>query len=176
MFLDFQNILRIPGILHIVHGAVEDTIQVLSHGHEFIQQLTHVCHLLRRPWSRQRFLATCMNTFPAKAHAAMYHGFDGHVHSGRWGTITHAIQVLAPLGPSLTLAWCPPKFSFSKQSNAPKYFHGEATDLAIVTTAIGSKLFWVYINMLSLFSWVVDHCFHLGWQLLLPPWPGCVCV
>ena len=47
--IHFRNILRTPGVLHTVHGAVADTLQVLACGTEFIRQRTRVWQLLRRP-------------------------------------------------------------------------------------------------------------------------------
>ena len=103
--VDLQNVLGIPGLMHIVHNASSDMFGAMCHD-AYLGKLKQVCHLLRRPWSRPRFFETCLPSGPyAAAHRDVYKSFNGHAHAERWGIVTQAVSQLVEVESNLRAYW-----------------------------------------------------------------------
>eukprot|EP00974_Lingulodinium_polyedra_P105469 10211754-Lingulodinium_polyedra.AAC.1 len=51
--VDLSSCLHIPGLLRIIDNAASALTNVMEWYSEFVHQLTHVCRLLKRKWSRE---------------------------------------------------------------------------------------------------------------------------
>ena len=56
--VDFSHTVYVPGPLHIVHNATKDLNSVVEWFSEYLQQLSQICRLLRRPFLRERLLVS----------------------------------------------------------------------------------------------------------------------
>ena len=110
--INLAKSLFIVGMLHIIHKGTEELNLVLFFFEEFVSNLSEVCKLLRRKWSRSRLLATCFCDLPHRLFQGDYLGFNSGVYQGRWGSIVEAVGALLALERSLRTAWSKERYLF----------------------------------------------------------------
>jgi hypothetical protein len=146
--VDLRTSMFIVGTLHVVHNATEQLGTAMPQWKDFIEQLTHVCRLLKKPWSRQRFLETCMSAMPHRLHRDSFAGFDGAVFEGRWATTMHAISQLIPLQQPLQAAWSLQNFMMGGGVQEDRAGGGSRQLRPdIVDRAVRNPWFWGYMHM-----------------------------
>lgn len=144
----------------MVHNAAEGMLKCMENYEQFLTSLRHVCHLVRRPWSRSRLLETCF-ACPRTLHfRALFLAFDGHVHEGRWGTIVHAVDALGSLEAPLRQAWSVAKFSLKESGPLGREFAGEQVDVQVVDAAVKSQQFWSFRFMVSKLGATIEHLLY----------------
>ena len=138
--------------IHSLHHSVRPIFDIIVPGKVWIVQLTHVCRLLKRRWSRQRLLETCFAHEPRLHFRNWFHSFKADVYEGRWGSIVQAVGQLLPLMRALRNGWSLRRFGHGKAAGE---MHEANTDkkvkLEIVDEAIRSDLFWGYLIMVDTF-------------------------
>ena len=84
--IDFTHQVFIAGMLHITQNMSKSLDQALVYWNTFLPQLSHVCKLLSQPWSRRRFIQTCLDRPPRSARKHEFEAFHAAVYAGRWGS------------------------------------------------------------------------------------------
>ena len=70
--VDTSRSLSVLGILHVVHNAVKELHNAMSHWATFTEDLKLLCDLCRRPWSKDRLLQTCFADPPQSNFKGLY--------------------------------------------------------------------------------------------------------
>ena len=109
---DVQKTMHITGPLHVVANATKDFDLVMLHWGKFVKQLTHVCRLLRRSFTRDRFFNTCLNSAEVECFKHTVEIGLLNVYPGRWGTVVASINELIKLEDLLRKRWDLVKFSY----------------------------------------------------------------
>eukprot|EP00969_Alexandrium_andersonii_P211798 9354377-Alexandrium_andersonii.AAC.1 len=103
-------------------------------------------------------LQTCFGTGPASASAHLFHAFSGEVYEERWGTVVHALEALLPLELPLRAAWSMSRYAAGTSDGAEdaaregREGKAGAVKLAVADSAIGSELFWRYLEAMNFFA------------------------
>jgi hypothetical protein len=160
--IDFSHTVYVPGPLHILHNATKDLSSVMEWFSDYLQQLSQICRLLRRPFLRERLVETCFVDSHARHLKHMFNDpvlNELSVYEGRWGTIAAATTGLGKFEGALRLAWNLGKFNFHQNVDQAKddTFPGESLDLNQVDVAIRSQKFWGYRLMVDKLAAVLDH-------------------
>ena len=161
--LDFSSQIFIAGLLHISHNLTRDLELVLQHWDTYLIQLTHVCRLLRQPWSRQRLVRTCMQRPPWAACVGQLEQFDAAVYAGRWGTSMDAVIQLVPVLELVRQVWNLDRYqskSGSGSNQTEDAGEGEASrqlSLEIVNAALTSDLFVAYSHAMRSIAETILH-------------------
>ena len=95
----------IPGALHIVSNITKDMDKALTWFDTFVSYLTHICKMLSRKFTRNRFKAACLRSAAGQTHATAFDGFNAHVQRGRWGSVLHSVGALLQVEAPLRAHW-----------------------------------------------------------------------
>ena len=117
--VDLPRSLPVNGLLHVIHNATDGLRRSLPHLDTFSTDLKAVTDLLRRRWSKYRLLQTCFATPAAVEHEEGVRAFKAQVYKGRWGTLAHAVEALAPLEDALRCFWDRRRFNCGR-ARAPE--------------------------------------------------------
>jgi hypothetical protein len=95
--VNLASTVHIPGSLHILHNMTKDMLNVLQYSDVWVSQLSSICKLLSRSWSKRRLLFTCFREGHASAFAKDVATFHAEVHTGRWASIAFAVSQLSSI-------------------------------------------------------------------------------
>ncbi len=158
----------VPGTLHIVSNITKDLSCALSWWTTFLRFLSHICRLLSRRHTRQRFKASCLKSAAARVHQSAFDGFNAHVQSGRWGSVLHAVGELLQVEAPLRAFWSLAAYTAGGGVRGGDEEREDAAWQArvdVVNEGISSQLFWTYALMidtagevLEMFSAISESC------------------
>ena len=114
--LCLQGSLPIPGCLHIVHNATRNMLSAMPNFEAKTRAgFTALVQFLHQNFSRQRFLATCIEPFPdAQAFAPLFQSFSHTVVKWRFGTLAAVCADLLPLEVPLRRFWNLDRMNFQQ--------------------------------------------------------------
>ena len=160
--INVSKVLHVPGPQHIVHNATKDLKRVMLEWDWFILGLTHICRLIQKPFSRDRFFEQCC---PPEVVAWIQHNVDllcMRVYEGRWGTICAAILELSKLAAILPAHWHLARYNFKADDAAADATKADpdVCDPNVADEYIRSPKFWAYRAMMQELVGVLDHFLH----------------
>ena len=150
-------------VAHVTSFAQVDTS--LKHWPKYIEQFRAVTAFLHQPHCLKRLMATCVNGTPYEHHGARLFNakkFSSRIvhkdmKTWRWGTIRQALADMLPVRSLLVVVWNAKKYSQGIEVHDVDANDGEhnshrnlalGADVATLTSAITSPLFWEYSKML----------------------------
>ena len=167
--LTMQSALPTPGCLHIVHNATRNMLHAMPHFAEKVKaSFAAVVDVLHSAYTRQRFVATCLNGPEAHAFRVKFATFPHTVVKWRFGTFAAVCKDLLPLEVPLRRYWSLASMRFYQPGQqahpaaadvgAPfgdGHLHGPNLDVA--SEAIWSATFWSYVHMVAELADFVGH-------------------
>ena len=103
--LDMSGSLVIPGLMHVISNMVKTMFLALPFWQACIgEQATALATFLHHPWSRERFVATCLQDEYA-VFQPLYASFPADLTRWRWGDVEVCLTKLLQLESSLRMAW-----------------------------------------------------------------------
>ena len=103
--LDMSGSLVIPGLMHMISNMVKTMFLALLFWQACIgEQATALATFLHHPWSRERFVATCLQDEYA-VFQPLYASFPADLTRWRWGDVEVCLTKLLQLESSLRMAW-----------------------------------------------------------------------
>ena len=148
--IDLRASLFIPGFLHILSNMTKDFLHALEGTDVCLPQLRHICRLLSRRWSRDRFIQTCCQALPAMACTEAFKHFNASVYIGRWGAVTHACGEVLRCQQLLRAAWNENLYRMGGQVQEGDENHG--VRLQMVSAGIHSGYFWAFVVMIDMLA------------------------
>ena len=109
--VNLRQSVYVAEMMHIIDNITEGLKTGMAWYGTFIMYLTHICRLLRRPWSNKRFRYTCFNTAALEPFSHMFEHFTAGVFDGRWKAVINAIAALIQLEHPLRAAWGANKYT-----------------------------------------------------------------
>ena len=154
--LSLQDMLSIPGPLHILRNATNSLLDNLPYLNGAVEKLQVVRRFLSNPDKKQRLLASCFDRPLARAFHTEIKRFDAKVHTGRWGTVAFAIPELLALRIPLQKFW---NFDAFKKQGLSLASNSAADDaslkIEVVNDCIDSTEFWAQLMTLESLFYVV---------------------
>ncbi|CAE7195772.1 unnamed protein product [Symbiodinium natans] len=168
--LSMQQALPVPGCLHIVHNATRNMLHAMPNFEEKAKKpFTAVVEVLHSSYTRQRFVATCLDG-EGRVYAGMFATFPHTVVKWRFGTLAAVCKDLLPLEAVLRRFWDLGKMRFlvPGQANRPERAeenagaafgddHPRGPNLELASEAIRSHVFWAWVRMVSELAEIVSH-------------------
>ena len=116
--IDLSRIHHVSGPMHIIHNVTDDPSKVLLWWDAYAEQLTHVCRLLTKPWSREKFFETCL-TPDEQAWVMRNVSFEAlKVNQIRRGSIASATRDIQKVQRLLQDNWSLQKYNFNDNADA----------------------------------------------------------
>ena len=109
--------------------------------HTVGDQASALASFLHRPWSRERFVVTCL-TGELERHRPAFATFPADLSRWRWGDVQTVVRRLVELEVPLRSAWDPARLSFKDG--------GAVAEVSTCTDAVRSDFFWSYLRMVSM--------------------------
>ena len=165
--LSMQQSLPIPGCLHIVHNATRNMLHAMPNFEGKAKKpFAAVVDVLRSSYTRQRFVATCLDG-EGRVYANMFVTFPHTVVKWRFGTLAAVCKDLLPLEQVLRRFWDLDKIRFHapdrpvrQEPDAGPAFgddHLRGPNLEVASEAIGSHAFWAWLRMVNELAEIVSH-------------------
>ena len=89
--IDISEVFHMGGPQHAIHGIVKDLPTSMHWWSDFVLQLTHVCRLLNKSYTRDRFFQTCCTPGAQQLIEASCDPTQLAVYEARWGSVVGAV-------------------------------------------------------------------------------------
>ena len=168
--LCLQGALPVPGCLHIVHNATRHMLSAMPHFEQRARPgFTALVDFLHKNFTRQRFVATCLNPFPeAQVFAPLFGSFAHTLVKWRFGTLAAVCKDLVGLEIPLRRFWNADRLNFQRpqrqNEEAPRAPDGafgdnrlEGPNIAKAGEAVQSSTFWSWVHMICSLAGVIGH-------------------
>lgn len=160
--LSLENMLSVPGPLHILHNATSFLITQLPYLGQAVPRLVALSRFLAGNISKQRLLATCFSSPVASQFKRDFSRFHARVNEGRWGSVAFAIPEVLDLKGPLQRFWNIQAFNHDS-GNAP--LRQQAADdsgprVDYINETIESHEFWAQLLALDRLFTVVRELFE----------------
>ena len=139
--VDLSNAWHFPGLLHVVDNAGKSLESALVWYDTFLTYLKAISSMLTQPWTKARFMQTCMNDDSFADLRLRVSKFHAKAYSPRWGTIWRACRELSPLQFVLQRAWKKDSYVFGGGC-------GSDAQVTTLDEGIRSAVFWSYLSMI----------------------------
>ena len=164
--LSFQNMLSVPGPLHIIDNATKRLLDQMPYLRQAIPKLGLLSRFLSDHAYKQRLLSTCFHEQIGQAFRPSIERFHAKVNEGRWGSVAFAIPELLKLQVPLTRFWHFESFMFGQVQAQARDQQGQGEESAhvarldLVNEAIESLEFWGQLATLDRLFQVVRDIFE----------------
>ena len=153
--IDLSKVVYISGPHHILHNLQDGLHVVLVFWTSFIDSLKHVCRLLSRKWSKQRFMRSCCHTPAGAVFIAEFGSFNSLVYDKRWGTAAAAAHNLVGIMFPLRQCWSRAEYLAGGQVAQGNDHDEGGANLNTADEAINSNKFWGYCLMVDLVAFLI---------------------
>ena len=169
--LCLQEALPIPGCLHIVHNATRHMLGAMPHFEQKVRvSFSALVDFLHKKFTRQRFIATCIEPFPeARVFLSQLNSFPHTVVKWRFGTLAAVCKDLVELEVPLRRFWNGDRLNFQQapqqhQDRAEPSADGAFGDdrlqgpsISKATEAVMSNTFWSWVHMVCSLAHCIGH-------------------
>ena len=157
--MDLGGSLMLAGGMHVSSNMMKGLLGSLpSWTEEIGEQATALASFLHHPWTRERFVITCL-TGDLERYAFLFKSFPSSLSRWRWGDVVEVLQKLVDLEIPLHRAWnheaIQGEVDRGQQENKIK----QGVDVRQCTDAVSSTWFWNYIAMVSVLSIIGNHIY-----------------
>ena len=154
--------LFVPGILHIIHGCTSDLTKNLVHFDKWFNMFKSLHHVLKSPWTRERFTATCL-VGQWLYWRTRIHSITTSLLDWRWGSLLGAVHELSELEVGIRGSWNKAAINFRDESadgrarsrSAQEREDAEAK-LVDADVAAKSAWMWEYAGMLLMIAHALE--------------------
>lgn len=136
--ISLQSALAAPGLLHIIHNAGSDLVEMADGLGEAVTRLQHVSDLVRGKHTCERLIETCYSTEVGKCFHQQLRRFNGHVYRARRGATAYAVKSILGLERILRWGWNVEKYCSLGENRKPVKVSAE---LQIAQDALTSE-YW----------------------------------
>ena len=99
----FPFALWVPGTLHLISNAEQETLQSMKHWSSFYMDLRHVCRFFLFRWTREAFTAECVAL--TEGAEAELNPIRTKVLLHRWGSVFHFLRELLSVESHIRQHW-----------------------------------------------------------------------
>ena len=92
-----NNVVTVYGIQHAVDNLTKSVHSSLQHWGTFHDQLKQFEALLKKPWRKERFIATCLKNTPLEGSVGVVKAFSQSLYEARWKEVVRFIKHLKPV-------------------------------------------------------------------------------
>lgn len=103
--IGLNNLLSVPGPLHVLHNADNRMLSTCPRLNESVGDLEVVCKVIGTYPACDRLCEACFSDPVGRQRVPELRSFKGTVHNKIWGTGAHANGNLLPLKPAMTRNW-----------------------------------------------------------------------
>ena len=165
--VSLQNMLSVPGPLHILHNATDRLLEHLPYVGKAVQRLQAICRFLSNHETKQRLVSTCFSGPVSRSFQSDILNFHAKVNEGRWGSVAFAVPELLNLQKPLRRFWDLPAFGSGQEATDGRHRQDESgtgARLDFVHESIELPDFWAQLVTLnSLFKLVRELFDWLEW-------------
>ncbi len=163
----FPFALRIPGCLHILHNATHDITDHMCSFSRWQPMCHQVARLLIRRYSRERFVATCLDSAEAVIWKPRFATFNQTVLSWRFMSLVEFCDAMLRLETPLRMFWRRAKFQMGaaaaeeeeergREAAAAAAAEAERLDVSRLDEAITSPFFWAFAKLICFVTGVLE--------------------
>ena len=178
----FPRALWVPGMLHMLHTAVQDLTIALSKFKDFfLPKLRHIVTLLSSRWMRERFVSQCLLGQARRAFGHLFDDMTISLAEWRWGSLMAALgQVLKVMEP-LRMYFLAELMDFKdsaandeERQQRPRECdpNDNFDSMALLGVVIADKAFWAYAHMLLKLGSIVEDFVHFAYSCRCCPKKG----
>ena len=138
----FQNMLSIAALLHILDNVAKDLHNSLTDFDKCMTYTLAICSLLCNEGARQAFLHRVVRGGGFDHHVGLFESTFPLHSEHRWLSLINTMSWLLPLKDVLIEVWSPRLFGTYESKEG-------AVKVDLITTAITSKWFWVFVDHVS---------------------------
>ena len=91
-----EHCLWIPGVLHLAHHVIGETLDAMRFKQSFLTQLRTVTGFFKFSHLRERFVHNCLRG-PDQRHQILFDDWPATYIDWRWGTLIAAFKEMVPL-------------------------------------------------------------------------------
>ena len=173
--VSFHSALSAPGLLHVIHNAGSDLLEVVSGLGEQVTKLSDICTLVRQKQTCERLIETCYSSEVGKQFHQQLLEFSGRVYRARWGTTAFATRAMLDLERVHRWGWDLERYCSLGEHRKPVKASKEPE---IVQEALTSDFFWASLRTLDALFELLRRAFewsegcachtHLDWSCVAP--------
>ena len=105
-----RSCMWVPGTMHVLHGACSSITDSLEHFDTYLEsQLRPIIDFFKLRYTRESFVALCLNEGPGKWQAHKFDNFSVSLAEWRWGSLLAAVEQLLQLEAPMRQYWDPAK-------------------------------------------------------------------